>query len=818
MGPGGRFRLAGVAALLALASVIGPAAPSQAQVFPGASLLPVRAAAAPRLPRTAVDLGAVAARKVIRLEVTLKVPDPQALSAFIAGVSDRNSPLFGHYLRHGQFGARFGPSLAEVAAVRNALRAQGLSPGQVTADRLVIPVSGPATAVERAFGTALASYRLPGGRVAYANSAAPRVAAAVAPYVAGVVGLSDVAVPHSQVRWPRPGRSAGPGRTQDGQVPDSRIASGTRAAGPQPCAAATKAAGASASHTANQLASYYAMSPLYRLGALGQGVHVALAEFEPDSAADISAYETCYAVRPVVRYVHVDGGAGTGQGSGEAALDIEDLMSLAPGAAIDVYQEPNGGDTDVLDLYRTIINADTDQVISTSWGMCELDSDASLLSAERTLFTEAAAQGQTVFAAAGDSGSTDCLGDSSANGAALSADDPAGQPYVVGVGGTSVGAKAESVWNDSADADGAAGGGLSSAWCMPGYQDHPAIPGLISGYSAKNAKCGASVPYLRQVPDVAADADPATGYLIRYGGAWMAIGGTSGAAPLWAAVAALVDTSPFCRYYGSGDAGVRPAGLYTMVSAEHSYIYAAHTETLRDVGHGNNDYTPSGYTGARYPSGSGYDMASGLGTPLVGGRTAAGQASTFYPGLAALMCWEYRTKLGAAHVTRISPRIGPAARAHRVTVTGSGFLPVAGADMAQVGSARVAARCVSTTRCTVVLPRTRLKTVSIRISAEDLTLSPVTAAGRYRFVAGPKVSSLSPVAGRARGGNKVTIRGHDFIGVTAAHFGGKRASRLRVISATEITVTAPAGSGTVSVTVTAAGGTSAKTRVSHYRY
>ena len=98
--------------------------------------------------------------------------------------------------------------------------------------------------------------------------------------------------------------------------------------------------------------------------------------------------------------------------------------------------------------------------------------------------------------------------------------------------------------------DGAAGGGLSSAWCMPGYQDHPAIPGLISGYSAKNAKCGASVPYLRQVPDVAADADPATGYLIRYGGAWMAIGGTSGAAPLWAAVAALVDTSPFCRYYG----------------------------------------------------------------------------------------------------------------------------------------------------------------------------------------------------------------------------------------------------------------------------
>ena len=818
MGPGGQFRLAGVAALVAVASVLGPAAPSQAQGFPGISLLPLSGAPVPRLPRTAVGLGAVAARQVIRLEVTLKVPDPQALSVFIAGVSDRSSPLFGHFLRRGQFGPRFGPSLAEVAAVQNALRARGLSAGPVSADRLAIPVSGPATAVERAFGTALASYRLPGGRVAYANSAAPRVAAAVAPYISGVVGLSDLALPHSRARWPRPGRSAGPARTQDGQVPDSRIASAAGAAGPRPCAAATKAAGGSASYTANQLASFYAMAPLYRVGALGQGLHVALAEFEPDSAADISAYESCYAVHPAVRYVHVDGGAGTGRGSGEAALDIEDLMSLAPRAAIDVYQEPNGGDTDVLDLYRTIVNGDADQLISTSWGMCEPGSDASLLTAEHTLFTEAATQGQTVFAAAGDSGSTDCLGDSSANGAALSVDDPAGQPYVVGVGGTSRGARSERVWNDSATTEGAAGGGLSSAWCMPGYQHRPAVPGLISGYSAKKAKCGAAVPYLRQVPDVAADADPATGYLIRYGGRWLAIGGTSGAAPLWAAVAALVDTSPFCRYYGSGGAAFRPAGLYAMASAKHSYIYTSHAEALRDVGHGNNDYTPSGYKGARYPSGSGYDLASGLGTPLVGGRTAAGRASTFYPGLAALMCWEYRTKLGAAHVTRVSPRIGPAARGHQVTVTGSGFLPVAGADLARVGTARVAARCVSTTRCTVMLPRTRPKTVSLRISVEDLTLSQVTAAGRYRFVAGPKIASLSPAAGRARGGNKVTIRGRDFIAVRAVRFGGKRVTGMRVISATKITVTAPSGSGMVSVTVTAAGGTSAKTRASHYRY
>ncbi len=815
---GGRFRLAGVAALLGLAGVLVPAAPAGAQVLPGPALLPLSSAAAPRLPRSAAGLGAVSARKVIRLEVILKVPDPQRLSAFIAGLSDRSSPLFGHFLRRGQFGARFGPSLAEVAAVQNALRAQGLSPGPVTADRLAIPVTGTAAAIEKGLGTALASYRLPGGRVVYANSAVPRLAAAAAPYVAGVAGLNDVAVPHSQVRWPRPGGLAGQRRILGSPQQDGRIASAASAAGPQPCTAASKAAKSLASHTANQLASYYNMTPLYSLGAQGQGVHVALAEFEPDSPADVSAYESCYRIHPGIRYVQVDGGAGSGSGSGEAALDIEDVAALAPGAAIDVYQAPNGGDTDVLDLYRTIIKADTDRVISTSWGMCELDSDASLISAERGLFAEAATQGQTVFAAAGDSGSTDCLGDASANGAALAVDDPASQPYVVGVGGTTIAATSERVWNDSGTQEGATGGGLS-AGCMPGYQDHPAIRGLISGYSAKNAKkCGAAVPYLRQVPDVAADADPATGYLIRYAGAWLDIGGTSGAAPLWAAVAALVDTSPFCAAYGSGPAGVRPQGLYSVTSAKHAYIYGAHREALRDVTHGNNDYTPSGYKGGRYPAASGYDLASGLGTPVVGGLTPAGKSSTFYPGLAALMCWEYRTKLGATHVTGVSPRVGPSARARRVTVTGSGFLPIAGADRALVGSAWVAARCTSTTRCTVLLPRTHPKTVSIRISAEDLALSPVTAAGRYRFVAAPKVSSLSPASGRARGGNKVTIHGRDFVGVTSVHFGGKRATGLRVVSAAEITVIAPSGSGTVNVTVTAAGGTSAKASADHYRY
>jgi hypothetical protein len=211
-------------------------------------------------------------------------------------------------------------------------------------------------------------------------------------------------------------------------------------------------------------------------------------------------------------------------------------------------------------------------------------------------------------------------------------------------------------------------------------------------------------------------------------------------------------------------------------------------------------------------------MASGLGTPLVGGLNASANPSMFYPGLAALMCWNYGTRLGSTTVTAISPHLGPAGHPRTVTITGTGFLPVAGADLAEIGNRQITAACTSTTRCTVRLPAMRRGTASIRTVVEDLTISRVTSASHYTIVAAPSVSLLSPAHGRRRGGNTVTIRGHNFVGVTAVHFGKKRATTMRVISPTKITVTAPAGSGTITVTVTAVGGTSHRTRESRYQY
>jgi hypothetical protein len=116
------------------------------------------------------------------------------------------------------------------------------------------------------------------------------------------------------------------------------------------------------------------------------------------------------------------------------------------------------------------------------------------------------------------------------------------------------------------------------------------------------------------------------------------------------------------------------------------------------------------------------------------GRSLTVARAAFDPGPAALMCWEYGTKLGHTRITGISPHHGPANRSKTVTVTGSGFLPIAGADLVKVRPKHVFARCTSTTRCTVTLPPLPAGTVNIRMIVEDLTISPVTRSDRYRYI------------------------------------------------------------------------------------
>ena len=778
-------------------------APSRPQALVPSALTVLRASTSPPAPAHSVALGPLSPSVELHIDVTLRLPDPSAVTAFITSVSDRRSADFHHFLRPGQFGQLFGPPPSEVTAVDAVLRSDGLHPGQLTSNRLSIPVTAPASALDRAFHVSLASYRLSSGRAAFTTPSPPSISAAVAPDIQGVIGLSDLGQPQSLLARSRVARSA---RASSGEAHQTTT-------GPTPCAPATNAASNDGSYTADRLASSYGMTPLYSLGDFGQGVNIAVVEFEPDLRTDIAAYQACFGTKATVNYIPVDGGAGSGDGGGEAALDIEDAIGLAPRATIDVYQAPgwdesaggNGGQY-VYDLYSAIVNDDTDRVVSTSWGSCELDTDSSLVSSEQSLFSQAATQGQTVFAAAGDYGSTDCFTDSgSRNEFSLSVDDPASQPYVIGVGGTSISTNSETVWNDST---GAGGGGVSSLWCMPSYQDQSGVPGLIGPDSVPDPN-DCTTGWAREVPDVSADADPQTGYVTYWNGSWQAgEGGTSAGVPLWAAAAALVDSSPFCADYGSKDAtGTLFGSLYSIADSNH------HSDALYDVTNGNNVYPPSGYSGDRYPATTGYDMASGLGTPLLA------YPGNYLPGLAAQMCMATGTKLETTTITGVSPKEGPSSGSIPVTITGSGFLPIAGADRLEVGAKWVTVSCTTTVRCTGTLPATKAGTDNFVMSVEGLTLSPLAVPDRFTFVAvAPTVANLTPTVGPTKGGTKVTIRGSSFFGTLTVHFGTRPAKLFRVVSSSEIVVIAPPGSGTAYVTVSATGGSSRTTAAGRYAF
>lgn len=586
--------LAATAALAGGLAVVPWASPA------GASPAGAVRVGAVAVPAGARSLGALGGGTTLRVDVSLRPRDPAALAAFATAVSTPGSSLYRRYLSVSGFTARFGPTAATVAAVEAWLRGQGLRPASVSADHLQIGVTATAAQLERAFSVGIERYDV-AGRDVYANTSPPRVAGVIAGAVAGVVGLDDVSFPAPRVQFTS--RRAAP----------ARLAPHVVTGGPQPCSAASTTGKTYGSLTADQLASAYRFSSLYGAGDLGAGQTVALFELEPDLTSDISAYQSCYKTAATVTYTKEDGGAGSGAGAGEAALDIEDVIGLAPKASIDVFQAPNTN-TGLVDDYTAIVDDAAVSVVSTSWGECEASSTSTILADENTLFEQAASEGKSVFAAAGDNGSEDC------GKTALGVDDPASQPYVTGVGGTKITSlgppPAQTVWNENLLGAGAGGGGISEKWAMPSYQSGaPASLNVVNSSSSGTPCKAASGSYCREVPDVSADADPFSGYVVYYSGSWTPIGGTSAAAPLWAAFMALTNASAAC---GGKAVGFADPALYKAAASSY-------TSRFSDVTSGNNDY--KGSNGGKFTAGTGYDMASGLGTP-VGGALATALCSS----------------------------------------------------------------------------------------------------------------------------------------------------------------------------------------------
>ena len=198
----------------------------------------------------------------------------------------------------------------------------------------------------------------------------------------------------------------------------------------------------------------------------------------------------------------------------------------------------------------------------------------------------------------------------------LAVSDPASQPDVTSVGGTTFGhltktlgpPPTEQAWNDALYySEGAGGGGISTTFTMPAYQQ---ALGVVSG--STGTPCANAGGECREVPDVSADADPSTGYIIFdsvNGLGWNALGGTSGAAPLWASVLAVV---------ASADGNTAGYGLLNPAL----YLLAQQSPGtyVNDVASGTNDYNAT--AAGTYPAMSGYDMATGLGTPVASALAA----------------------------------------------------------------------------------------------------------------------------------------------------------------------------------------------------
>jgi kumamolisin len=242
--------------------------------------------------------------------------------------------------------------------------------------------------------------------------------------------------------------------------------------------------------------------------------------------SDLQQFSSLNGISPAIQAnaVSVDGGTNSpgGEADGEVLLDIQVAGAAyfyCTGAlpTINVYFAPNADSSFASVIQRAI--SDGCDVLSISWGKDEDAWDPTVAQQIEDLAAEAAAAGCVLFAASGDNSSDD--GAASAN-----VDLPSGCPHIIGCGGTTKVPGAEVVWGDGTANGRGTGGGFSALFPRPSWQ-------VISNPDP-------AWPNTRMVPDVAADADPDTGYEIVINGQQTPIGGTSAVAPLYSGLFAAL--------------------------------------------------------------------------------------------------------------------------------------------------------------------------------------------------------------------------------------------------------------------------------------
>jgi kumamolisin len=464
----------------------------------------------------------------------------------------------GERLTRSEYEARYGADPNDVKQVEAFAHANGLKVSGVDMGARTVKLTGTAAACGKAFHVELAHYQCP--EAAYRGRTGPvYIPENLKGVIVSVHGLDNR--PQAQAHF--------------------RIAFDTQGSAP-----VRPGAAASVSYTAPQVAQLYD----FPAGVNGQGQTIGIIELGGGyTQSDLDSYFTGLGISPApsVAAVSVDGGQNqpTGDPNGpdtEVMLDIEVAGSVAPGAKIVVYFAPNT-DSGFLDAINQAVQ-DTQNhpsVISISWGGPESTWTAQSLQSYNSALQAASAVGLSVCCAAGDGGSTDGVTDGLDH-----VDFPASSPYALACGGTHlVGSGTtitdEEVWNDL-PSNGATGGGVSETFPLPTWQSGAQVPPSVNPGNFVG----------RGLPDVAGDADPATGYQVGVDGTIILVGGTSAVAPLWAGLIAGFNSRL------SKSVGYLNPTLYQQV--------AAVAGTFHDITVGNN---------GDYQAGPGWDACTGWGSP-----------------------------------------------------------------------------------------------------------------------------------------------------------------------------------------------------------
>jgi subtilase family serine protease len=487
-------------------------------------------------------VGHLPAAQRLQLAISLPLRNEDALNQLLSQIYDPANANYRHYLGVEEFASRFGPSASDYAAVLNFARANGLRVVDTAANRLVVDVEGRVSNIENAFHISIDTYQHPTeNRTFYAPDREPSVDLNVP--VLHISGLDNYSLPRAKniradeiVNASNKGTGSGPG--------GNFVGSDMRAA-------------------------YYGSGPLD-----GSGQTVGLFELEGYEVSDVQTYfsKLNQPLNVPINGVSVNGASlncpASSCDDSEQVLDIEMSISMAPGLSqVLVYV----GKSDV-SIFAKMASDNIAKQTSCSWGWS--DNESSL----DPIFKEMAVQGQTVFVATGDSGS------STPGDVVWPADDP----YITAVGGTDLvtngpgGAwKSETGWN------GSAGGPSKNKIPIPWYQELPGVVNPTNGASST----------LRNYPDVAAEAN--TNQWSCYdGGCFEGNGGTSYAAPQWAGLTAMANQQ--AAAVGKSTLGFLNTRLY------HIGIGTDYDTDFHDITSGSN---------GAYSAVKGYDLVTGWGSP-----------------------------------------------------------------------------------------------------------------------------------------------------------------------------------------------------------